>query len=887
MSSFAVNAQLLGRTESIEIGYDEKIYDKVCAKFHLSNRLIDCYFLDQLLDREVALCDTNLTANDNIIRVTINRKSELYFRASKIVKLNIDDDAYSSKELYYRLLCNEYTDNQYEILIELFYLLKDFYAACLAVVVSRDEKNLDLLQKLFFHFVRENRIYPLTIFSKYVDINISNQSDITPLLVAINCGHFEIFKFLLDSGADINTKNGEDSPISLAAKHNRLSFVEELMERGAEDISRAFMRALQYNREQIAIYLIDKIEDPKILQNLLESVVIFGTVDIFRKLVDKGVAINSPESLLTKAVDKGKDHIALEMLNMGTPVSDNLLYLAAKNGCEKTVSYLIDKGITIDDSTIMAAACQSNYKIVDKLLENGANVNARDQNRKTLLAVFLEKGWLDHAIWLIKNGADANVQLLNSSPLYVAIKEGRLELLDLLLNKGVDIDAKCGSNMETSLIRTINNSMLDVAEKLIDAGADPNIQDSSGNTALIYSMNIREFGLVRKLLNSGANPNLFGEKSPLYISVEIYETEIFEMLLEKGAKINDLSGKNTALLLAVERNDLNKVKKLVKLGADPNINGKNGKNCLLTAITREYRDNTDIVSELIDAGADLNVRNNEHGHTPLMIAIFRNNQKIIDKILEKSFDINIRSDNGSTALLYSLNNYDTAVRLLEAGADPNIENNDGVTPIAYVLNRSWCLGLYEKLISHGAKIEPTGKNLHQYIPIGPASIIEDLLAGGANVDETLEGETPLMVALRKVKCEKIRKILKYNPNVDYMNDKGESALIYAVQNIDIDPDIVFEIIDRSKDLIIGDAKIVNWQVLERLVDLGVVFVDTTIDGETLLMRAIESGNFEKAEKLIEMGANVSLKDSHGLNAMDRALIIGSCEMFATLCGVDK
>ena len=51
------------------------------------------------------------------------------------------------------------------------------------------------------------------------------------------------------------------------------------------------------------------------------------------------------------------------------------------------------------------------------------------------------------------------------------------------------------------------NSNLEVVRLLLDKGADPNENDSLGNTALTYAISQEQWDMVTMLLNRGADPN--------------------------------------------------------------------------------------------------------------------------------------------------------------------------------------------------------------------------------------------------------------------------------------------------------------------------------------------------------------------------------------------
>jgi len=100
---------------------------------------------------------------------------------------------------------------------------------------------------------------------------------------------------------------------------------------------------------------------------------------------------------------------------------------------------------------------------------------------------------------------------------------------------------------------------------------------------------------------------------------------------------------------------------------------------------------TDLVTEFLQAGFDVN-RRTKTGHTPLMFV--GGEPEAIRLLIEAGADVNARDDQyGKTPLMWLLSAmypariFEKAVRLLlDAGADPNIKANNGTTALDWALN---------------------------------------------------------------------------------------------------------------------------------------------------------------------------------------------------------
>lgn len=71
--------------------------------------------------------------------------------------------------------------------------------------------------------------------------------------------------------------------------------------------------------------------------------------------------------------------------------------------------------------------------------------------------------------------------------LITAIKQGNLDKVKYLVEKGVNIDVRGSFNM-TPLILAIIHNRLEIAKYLIDNGAEVNLIDNSGGNALFYAI---------------------------------------------------------------------------------------------------------------------------------------------------------------------------------------------------------------------------------------------------------------------------------------------------------------------------------------------------------------------------------------------------------------
>ena len=145
------------------------------------------------------------------------------------------------------------------------------------------------------------------------------------------------------------------------------------------------------------------------------------------------------------------------------------------------------------------------------------------------------------------------------------------------------------------------------------------------------------------------------------------------------------------LILAVEAQDLEQVKKLLDQGANPNVK-KDGKQHVLIVATQNGHG--DIVTSLIQSDANPNVHERQHGKTPLIIAAEKGHHHIVGYLILNEAELNRRDHKGNTALITAVSSdappevrRAIVQRLLDFGASLHIENDEGKTALEIARER--------------------------------------------------------------------------------------------------------------------------------------------------------------------------------------------------------
>ena len=131
--------------------------------------------------------------------------------------------------------------------------------------------------------------------------------------------------------------------------------------------------------------------------------------------------------------------------------------------------------------------------------------------------------------------------------------------------------------------------------------------------------------------------------------------------------------------------DDDRVGQLLEDGVDPDkYKDDEGYTALQRAAERGRHE---IVSRLINAGADLNIQSN-FGNTALHWAAFNDYNDVTSTLLGAGADLNIQNKDGKTVLHWAAekSNEEFVSKLVAAGADPYLQNNEGKTPIQVATN---------------------------------------------------------------------------------------------------------------------------------------------------------------------------------------------------------
>lgn len=387
------------------------------------------------------------------------------------------------------------------------------------------------------------------------------------------------------------------------------------------------------------------------------------------------------------------------------------------------------------NNKLISSIQNKNIKQVKELLSKGANVN-----------------------YVVSDGDNKE-----KTAFMIACEQGNKEIVELLLLKDANINAKCKGYRDlvrykgdpiqpetyedtykgyTPLMFASQNGNEKIVELLIFKGANINAKDDFSNDALMIACQNGKKKVVELLISKGANINAKNNDlmTPLMIASKIYNSEITELLISKGANVNYVVSDGvykgfTPLIFASIYEKYDTAKLLISKGA--NINYKvtdgrfNGFTPLIFACQNYEYDNYQnsyIVESLID------------------IKSFTNKTK------EKNYNFCINHASNSDPNNYLASNFghfDIANLLISKGANVNYVIPDGIykgfTPLIFASQRS-NNDLVQLLISKGVNVNyiiPEGvyKGFTLLIFASKSNdkeLVELLISKGANVNISIK-----------------------------------------------------------------------------------------------------------------------------------------------------
>ncbi|HEV7765251.1 MAG TPA: ankyrin repeat domain-containing protein [Thermoanaerobaculia bacterium] len=232
---------------------------------------------------------------------------------------------------------------------------------------------------------------------------------------------------------------------------------------------------------------------------------------------------------------------------------------------------------------------------------------AEEQSVGTKFAVAIEDGDLDAVRALIERGAAVDTPISygehSITPLLKASWDGELEIVQYLIGKGANVNARATDTQETALMNAITNGHIGIVKALLAAKADVSLRNSYDFNPFTSAVAAGNQEIAGMLLDAGAKPDDGSSGlTPMAFAVSTGDTSMMRFLVSRGADVNHgaKEQEQTALISAILAAKVEAVKTLIELKANVNTKMKDGTTPLKLA---RKGDQTEIVALLEAAGA--------------------------------------------------------------------------------------------------------------------------------------------------------------------------------------------------------------------------------------------------------------------------------------------
>jgi ankyrin repeat protein len=390
-------------------------------------------------------------------------------------------------------------------------------------------------------------------------------------------------------------------------------------------------------------------------------------------------SLNGNANMIRRLLDAGVDPDAVD------PGGETALMTAARTGAPAALRVLLERGASTDarepefgQTALMIAVREDQREAIDILLEAGASANA--QTRKGPTPAFVPPckgtGCGSEGVGINRGGLPDRGRRAEvkggMTPLLYAARDGRLQVARRLVDAGADLEL-ADANGIRPLLMSLLNGKLEVAGFLVSKGADVNADDFWGRTPLWAAVEYRNLdmnnndqdsptdngvdrapflGLIKTLIDAGANVNARTRELPparrwLY-------------------SLNDVSWVDftgqTPFLRAALSADTATMRLLVEHGADPNLPTLAGTTPLMAAagvnwvVAQTYTESVparlDAVKLCLELGGDVNATNSM-GLTALLGAANRGSNDIIQLLVDRGARLDIKDKEGRTPLRWA------------------------------------------------------------------------------------------------------------------------------------------------------------------------------------------------------------------------------------------
>ena len=505
------------------------------------------------------------------------------------------------------------------------------------------------------------------------DINQKDENEFTPLVRLLSTSYrsnyaWALTEIFLEKGAktDYVDENG-NTLLMLALRNNYMTAALALMDQCPEMVNIAskdgrtpIQQALDFNNMGIYLALVDHgattTEKKHISMDDLSQLTshAFGEVSDDEK--DKlGLAIYLAGKLIQKIDMDDEDELGyISDVLYNAMISDDQYHIL--DACKEAgIDLMVPIHFRGSITCLRDECLHVTYGIgaIHKMIQLGVNMDEAVLNGCTpaniVASMDRQTGWSqEREVYFgeaAKTFSKESMEQLNNqgkAAVHIAAKNGHVGMLEVMIEKGVDINISEDVPAEagiTALHEACAYGYADVVKLLMDAGADDTIQNVKGETPAhfavmkkksVESLNEEQRAKLLRELKNIDIANEEGRTPFMLLQLLDFTTcrELLPIFLERNVDVNhaDNTGK-TAFILNIEYGtDKDMIKELIQAGADIHVIDQEGNTGLHYAL---QSGNIEVARYLIKKGADYNHSNND-GETPVQIAVENGYETVLE-----------------------------------------------------------------------------------------------------------------------------------------------------------------------------------------------------------------------------------------------------------------